>query len=61
MRARIPLGRTSGPGDAPEAIAALCSENASFITGAVLCVDGGNSIGMFEAGERSAGIWTVAQ
>lgn len=51
MKARIPLGRTSGPGDAPEAIAYLCSEKASFITGAVLSVDGGNSIGTFEPGE----------
>ena len=61
MRARIPLGRTSGPGDAPGAIAYLCSEKASFITGAVLSVDGGSSIGTFEAGERSAGIGTAAQ
>ncbi|MBI3516017.1 MAG: SDR family oxidoreductase [Proteobacteria bacterium] len=51
MKARIPLGRTSGPGDAPEAIAYLCSERASFITGAVLAVDGGNSIGTFETGD----------
>jgi 3-oxoacyl-[acyl-carrier protein] reductase len=57
-KARIPLGRTSGPGDAPEAVAWLCSEKASFITGAVLSVDGGNSIGTYEPVERvaSAGI-----
>jgi 3-oxoacyl-[acyl-carrier protein] reductase len=54
MKGRIPLGRTSGPGDAPEAIAYLCSEKASFITGAVLAVDGGNSIGTFEPGELGA-------
>jgi 3-oxoacyl-[acyl-carrier protein] reductase len=54
MKARIPLGRTSGPGDAPEAVAYLCSEKASFITGAVLAVDGGNSIGTFEPGELAA-------
>ena len=47
MRKGIPLGRTSGPEDAPAAIAYLCSEKASFITGAVLSVDGGNSIGTF--------------
>ena len=49
------------PGDAPEAVAYLCSEKASFITGAVLAVDGGNSIGTFEPVERSAGTATAAQ
>jgi 3-oxoacyl-[acyl-carrier protein] reductase len=51
MAKRIPLGRTSGPGDAPEAILYLCSTKASFITGTVLSVDGGNSIGTYEPGE----------
>jgi 3-oxoacyl-[acyl-carrier protein] reductase len=60
MKARIPLGRTSGPGDAPEAIAWLASEKASFITGAVLAVDGGNSIGAFEPGEHAIGTETAA-
>ncbi len=41
----IPLGRPSGPDDAPNAIMYLCSERASYITGATLSVDGGNSIG----------------
>jgi 3-oxoacyl-[acyl-carrier protein] reductase len=45
MIQRIPLGRTSGPDDAAGAIGYLCSDKASFITGAVLSVDGGNSIG----------------
>ena len=53
MKARIPLGRTSGPGDAPQAIIYLCSAKASFVTGAVLSVDGGNSIGTYEPGELS--------
>jgi 3-oxoacyl-[acyl-carrier protein] reductase len=48
MLDRIPLGRSSGPQDAPAAIAFLCSERAGFITGAVLSVDGGNSIGTFD-------------
>lgn len=48
MLARIPLGRASGPGDAAGAVLYLCSAAASFITGAVLSVDGGNSIGRFE-------------
>jgi len=51
MKARIPLARTSGPGDAPEAILYLSSARASFVTGAVLSVDGGNSIGTYEPGE----------
>ncbi len=50
MKARIPLGRTSGPGDAPEAVLYLASDAASFVTGAVLSVDGGNSLGTFERG-----------
>ena len=51
MKARIPLGRTSGPEDAPSAILYLCSARASFVTGAVLSVDGGNSIGTYEPGQ----------
>ncbi|MBL8702233.1 MAG: SDR family oxidoreductase [Alphaproteobacteria bacterium] len=50
MTAGIPLQRTSGPADAPEAILYLCSDAASFVTGATLSVDGGNSIGTFEPG-----------
>ena len=50
MKARIPLGRTSGPGDAAGAVLYLASEKASFVTGAVLSVDGGNSLGAFERG-----------
>lgn len=51
MTARIPLGRASGPADAPGAILYLASEKAGFITGAVLSVDGGNSIGTYEPGQ----------
>jgi 3-oxoacyl-[acyl-carrier protein] reductase len=47
MIARIPLARASGPEDAPEAVLYLCSPAASFVTGAVLSVDGGNSIGTY--------------
>jgi 3-oxoacyl-[acyl-carrier protein] reductase len=45
VMSNIPLGRASGPRDAPGAIMYLCSEAAEFVTGAVLSVDGGNSIG----------------
>lgn len=41
----IPLGRQSGSEDAPQAALFLCSRAASYITGATLSVDGGNSIG----------------
>jgi len=53
MLKNIPLGRASGPDDAPGAIAYLCSEKAAFITGAVISVDGGNSIGNYKRPERS--------
>ena len=43
--AGIPLGRASQPGDAAGAVLFLCSPEASYITGASLAVDGGNSIG----------------
>lgn len=43
----IPLGRTSGPRDASEAVLFLCSERASFITGTTIHVDGGRSAGTF--------------
>jgi 3-oxoacyl-[acyl-carrier protein] reductase len=49
----IPLGRTSQEHDAPEAILFLCSERASFITGAYLPVDGGKSAGNFHSPRSS--------
>lgn len=45
MTSTIPLGRTSGPDDAPEAVLFLASARASFITGATLAVDGGRTAG----------------
>lgn len=47
MNKKIPLGRTTGPNDAPQAILFLCSEAADFITGSSVYVDGGNSAGDF--------------
>jgi 3-oxoacyl-[acyl-carrier protein] reductase len=55
MLQNIPLGRASGPQDTPGAIAYLCSQKAAFITGAVLSVDGGNSIGTYKRPERNSG------
>ena len=40
---RIPLGRLGEPEDVAEAVAFLASSQASYITGQVLCVDGGSS------------------
>jgi 3-oxoacyl-[acyl-carrier protein] reductase len=44
MTAGIPLGRVIRPEEAAEAVMFLCGANAQFITGAVLAVEGGNSI-----------------
>jgi len=41
MRERIPLGRIGSPIDIAGAVAFLASDAASYITGQVLCVDGG--------------------
>ena len=48
MTARIPLGRNSRPEDAAGMVLYLCSPAASYITGAVVAVDGGNSIGTYQ-------------
>ena len=48
MTARIPLGRNSEPGDAAGMVLYLCSPAAGYVTGAVVSVDGGNSIGTFQ-------------
>jgi len=40
----IPMGRLGTPEDIASAIAFLCTENASYITGSTLAVDGGYSV-----------------
>jgi 3-oxoacyl-[acyl-carrier protein] reductase len=44
--AQIPLGRVGRPEDTAEAVAFLASPRAAYITGQVLAVDGGRSLGM---------------
>jgi NAD(P)-dependent dehydrogenase (short-subunit alcohol dehydrogenase family) len=41
MLAATPLGRFGDPEDVAAAVRFLCSDDASFITGEVLLVDGG--------------------
>ncbi len=40
----IPLGRLGAPEEVAQAVAFLCSDQAAYITGQVLCVDGGMAI-----------------
>lgn len=44
--AQIPLGRVGRPEDTAEAVAFLAGPRAGYITGQVLAVDGGRSLGM---------------
>jgi meso-butanediol dehydrogenase / (S,S)-butanediol dehydrogenase / diacetyl reductase len=52
MQAAHPVGRTGEPYEIAAAIAFLLSEDASFITGAILPVDGGNTVGIPSFGGR---------
>jgi NAD(P)-dependent dehydrogenase (short-subunit alcohol dehydrogenase family) len=49
LTGRIPLGRLGEPADVAAAALYLCSPAASFVTGSVLVVDGGQSIGMIRS------------
>jgi NAD(P)-dependent dehydrogenase (short-subunit alcohol dehydrogenase family) len=44
IRARLPLGRWGQPSDVAKGVKFLCSEDAEYITGIVLPIDGGFSI-----------------
>ncbi|MBL8838365.1 MAG: SDR family oxidoreductase [Alphaproteobacteria bacterium] len=54
MLKKIPMARESGPADTANALLYLCSDKAAYVTGAVLSVDGGNSIGAYEPGPLGA-------
>ena len=42
---RTPMGKMGKPSDIGAAAAFFASDDSGFVTGTVLCVDGGNSIG----------------
>lgn len=45
LRGRIPVGRLGTPADIGALAAFLCSEEASYITGTTITIDGGRSLG----------------
>jgi NAD(P)-dependent dehydrogenase (short-subunit alcohol dehydrogenase family) len=52
LLAAIPLRRPGTPEEIARTVAFLGSDDASFISGAVLCVDGGSSASLVETGTR---------
>ena len=52
LLAAIPLRRPGQPEEIARVVAFLGSDDASFINGAVLCVDGGSTASLVEAGTR---------
>jgi NAD(P)-dependent dehydrogenase (short-subunit alcohol dehydrogenase family) len=52
LLASIPLRRPGQPEEIARVVAFLGSDDASFVNGAVLCVDGGSTASLVEAGTR---------
>ena len=46
--ARCPLGYVGSPADIANAVVFLCSDEAAYVTGQILCVDGGSSVDMMQ-------------
>lgn len=51
VRARIPLGRFAEPEEMARPILWMCSDDASYLTGELMVVDGAMSVGLPEPGE----------
>ena len=47
IQSNVPMNRFGTPEEVADAAVFLCSERAKFITGSVLTVDGGQTVGVF--------------
>jgi len=47
IESTVPMKRFGSPEEMADAAVFLCSERASFITGSILVVDGGQTVGIF--------------
>lgn len=47
IRSSVPMNRLGKPHEIADSVVFICSERASFITGSVLVIDGGQTVGVF--------------